>query len=50
MNQSDILGYFIVGVVIVVCIYVYIDNADSFQIKCIVSTVCLLYTSPSPRD
>jgi hypothetical protein len=39
MNQSDILGYFIVGVVIVVCIYVYIDNADSFQLKCIVSTV-----------
>ena len=31
--------YFIVGVVIVVCIYVYIDNADSFQLKCIVSTV-----------
>ena len=39
MNQSDILGYFIVGVVIVVCLYVYIDNADSFQLKCIVSTV-----------
>jgi hypothetical protein len=39
MNQSDILGYFIVGVVIVVCVYVYIDNADSFQLKCIVSTV-----------
>jgi hypothetical protein len=39
MNESDILGYFIVGVVIVVCIYVYIDNADSFQLKCIVSTV-----------
>ena len=39
MNHSDILGYFIVGVVIVVCVYVYIDNADSFQLKCIVSTV-----------
>jgi hypothetical protein len=39
MNQSDILGYFIVGVVSVVCVYVYIDNADSFQLKCIVSTV-----------
>lgn len=39
MNKSDILGYFIIGVVLLICMYVYSDQADSFQLKCIVSTV-----------
>jgi hypothetical protein len=39
MNNSDILGYFVIGLVLIACIYIYIDGSDSFQLKCIVSTV-----------
>jgi hypothetical protein len=39
MYKYDVLGYFIVGFVFVVCMYIYFDNSDSFQLKCIVSTV-----------
>jgi hypothetical protein len=39
MDKSDFLGYFLVGLVVFVTIYIYYDNADSFQLKCIVSTV-----------
>lgn len=39
MNTTDILGYFVIGLVLVVCVYIYIDSSDSFQLKCIVSTV-----------
>lgn len=38
MNNTDILGYFIIGSILAVCVYIYFDN-DSFQLKCIVSTV-----------
>jgi len=39
MDFNDILGYFIVGAVLVACIYIYFDSADSFILKCIVSDV-----------
>ena len=38
MNNVDTLGYFVVIVMIALCVYVYCDT-DSFQLKCIVSTV-----------
>jgi hypothetical protein len=40
MNYSnDILGYFVIGLVLIACIYIYVDGTESFQLKCIVSTV-----------
>ena len=39
MESNDILGYFIIGFVLFVCIYVYFDTADNFILKCVVSTV-----------
>jgi len=38
MNYSDILGYFVVGIIIISCVYIYLDNSE-FNLKCIVSTV-----------
>ena len=38
MNNLDILGYFVIGCILALCVYIYFDN-DSFQLKCIVSTV-----------
>ena len=38
MDKLDILGYFIIITFIGLCAYMYFDN-DSFQLKCIVSTV-----------
>ena len=38
MNYSDILGYFVVGIIFMACVYIYLDNSD-FNLKCIVSTV-----------
>jgi hypothetical protein len=39
MNKYDILGYIVIGLVLSVCIYMYFDTSDSFNLKCIVSTV-----------
>jgi hypothetical protein len=39
MDKYDILGYFIIGFVIIVSIFMYYKNSDEFQLKCIVSTV-----------
>jgi len=39
MDKSDFLGYFLVGLILFVCTYIYYDNNDSFQLKCIVSSV-----------
>jgi len=39
MDKYDILGYFIIGFVIIVSIIMYYKNSDEFQLKCIVSTV-----------
>lgn len=39
MSNYDYLGYLLIGFVIIVSAYIYLDNADSFQLKCIVSDV-----------
>lgn len=39
MDKSDFLGYFLVGLILFVCAYIYYDNSESFQLKCVVSTV-----------
>jgi len=39
MHKYDILGYIVIGFILITCIYIYFDNSDSFQLKCIVSTV-----------
>ena len=39
MDKYDTLGYFIIGFVLAVCLYMYYKNSDEFQLKCIVSTV-----------
>ena len=38
MDKTDILGYILIVFVIIICIYIYFDT-DSFQLKCIVSTI-----------
>jgi hypothetical protein len=38
MNNLDILGYFVIGCILFLCIYVYLDKGN-FELKCIVSTV-----------
>jgi hypothetical protein len=39
MDKYDILGYFMFGFVLIICIYIYFQNTDEFQLKCIVSRV-----------
>jgi len=39
MDKYDILGYFMFGFVLIVCIYIYFQNSDDFQLKCIVSHI-----------
>jgi hypothetical protein len=39
MDKYDILGYSIIGFVIISCMIMYYKNSDEFQLKCIVSTV-----------
>lgn len=39
MEKGDVLGYVIIGLILAICGYTYYDNADSFQLKCIVSSV-----------
>ena len=38
MFKIDILGYILILFIVVICLYIYFDS-DSFQLKCIVSTV-----------
>jgi hypothetical protein len=38
MEKIDILGYFVIGCVLLVCFYIYSDK-DEFDLKCIVSTI-----------
>ena len=38
MSRPDILGYVLISLILIVCVYMYFDS-DSFQLKCIVSTV-----------
>ena len=39
MNNLDIFGSLIIGGLLLVCIYKYLDNLDTFDLKCIVSGV-----------
>jgi len=39
MNKLDIIGYVIIIGILFVCVYTYLDNMDSFDLKCVVSTV-----------
>jgi hypothetical protein len=39
MNNLDFFGYGVMVLVIGMCIYVYLVNKDSFDLKCVVSTV-----------
>lgn len=39
MNNLDILGYVVIFGLLALCFYIYLDNSDAFQLKCIVSTV-----------
>ena len=39
MDKYDSLGYFVIGFILVICIYIYFKNSDEFQLKCIVSHV-----------
>jgi len=39
LNKYDIFGYTIIFIILGVCGYIYYEGLDSFQLKCIVSTV-----------
>lgn len=39
MRGDDILGYFIIGFILSTSFYIYRDNYEGFQLKCIVSTI-----------
>ena len=39
MDKYEVLGFVATGIVLVVCLYIYIDNYGAFDLKCIVSTV-----------
>ena len=39
MNKYDILGYVVIVLVLAASAYMYFDSSDSFNLKCIVSTV-----------
>ena len=39
MRSEDILGYFIIGFILSTSYYIYRENYESFQLKCIVSSV-----------
>jgi len=39
MDKSDILGYVIILLILGICGYTFYDNSDSFQLKCVVSSV-----------
>jgi hypothetical protein len=39
MEKGDILGYVIIILILAVCGYTYFDTIESFQLKCVVSSV-----------
>jgi hypothetical protein len=39
MDKYDALGYFLIGLVLVVSAYMYYRNSDEFQLTCIISNV-----------
>lgn len=39
MNKIDIFGLFIISILLIICIYKYLENLDTFDLKCVVSGV-----------
>ena len=39
MNKLDIFGLFVIVILLMICIYKYLDNLDTFDLKCVVSGV-----------
>lgn len=39
MEKIEMFGIFIIGVLLFICMYKYLDNLDTFDLKCVVSTV-----------
>lgn len=39
MNPVDLFVYVIIFGILIVCVYIYLENRDSFDLKCVVSTV-----------
>jgi hypothetical protein len=37
MNKLDLFGIFIIGILLFICMYKYLDNLDTFDLKCVVS-------------
>ena len=35
----DMFGYFVIGVMLFICLYMYLDNMHSFELKCVVSSL-----------
>ena len=39
MNKLDILAYVVIGIILGICIYIYLSKLEGFDLKCIISTV-----------
>lgn len=39
MRAMDMFGYFVIGCLLFICFYTYLDNMHSFDLKCVVSSV-----------
>lgn len=39
VNMMDMFGYFVIGSLLFICLYTYLDNMHSFDLKCVVSSV-----------
>ena len=39
MNKLDLFGSFVIGILLFICMYKYLDNLDTFDLKCVVSTI-----------
>ena len=39
MEKIEMFGIFIIGILLFICMYKYLDNLDTFDLKCVVSTV-----------
>lgn len=39
MELMDMFGYFVIGTLLFICLYFYLDNMQSFDLKCVVSSV-----------
>ena len=39
MNKLDGFGLFIIIILLFICVYKYLDNLDTFDLKCVVSGV-----------